>query len=101
MANRAEVPTVTALEHLITKKGRGVKVKLHAFWVALHGFDCQLHPSCRDEVDWVTSSTIMHREQSAPSNNNNKLYKAIPLQAWTSPEGSRRLGLPDLMTIGT
>jgi len=27
--------------------------------------------------------------------------KAIPLQAWTGPEGSRRLMLPDFKTIGT
>jgi len=27
--------------------------------------------------------------------------KAIPLQAWTDPEGSRRLRLPDFETIGT
>ena len=27
--------------------------------------------------------------------------KAVPLQAWTGPEGSRRLRLPDFMTIGT
>ena len=27
--------------------------------------------------------------------------KAIPLQAWTGPEGSRRLSLPDFKTIGT
>jgi len=27
--------------------------------------------------------------------------KAIPLQAWTRPEGFRRLGLPDWKTIGT
>jgi len=26
--------------------------------------------------------------------------KAIPLQAWTGPEGSRRLRLPYLKTIG-
>jgi hypothetical protein len=26
--------------------------------------------------------------------------KVIPLQAWTSPEGSRRLRLPDFKTIG-
>jgi hypothetical protein len=26
--------------------------------------------------------------------------KAIPLQAWTGPEGSRRLRFPDFMTIG-
>jgi len=29
------------------------------------------------------------------------LLAAIPLQAWTGPEGSRRLRLPDLKTIGT
>jgi hypothetical protein len=27
--------------------------------------------------------------------------KAIPLQAWTGPDGSRRLRLPDFKTIGT
>jgi len=27
--------------------------------------------------------------------------KAIPLQAWRGPEGSRMLRLPDFMTIGT
>ena len=27
--------------------------------------------------------------------------KAIPLQAWTGPEGSRRLRLPNFKTIGT
>jgi len=27
--------------------------------------------------------------------------KAIPLQAWTGPKGSRRLSLPDFKTIGT
>jgi len=27
--------------------------------------------------------------------------KAIPLQAWTGPKGSRSLGLPDFKTIGT
>ena len=27
--------------------------------------------------------------------------KEIPLQAWTGPEGSRRLRLPDFKTIGT
>jgi len=29
------------------------------------------------------------------------IKKAIPLQAWTGPEGSRRLRLPDFKTIGT
>jgi hypothetical protein len=27
--------------------------------------------------------------------------KAIPLQAWTGPDGSMRLRLPDFKTIGT
>jgi len=27
--------------------------------------------------------------------------EAIPLQAWTGPEGPRRLRLPDFKTIGT
>ena len=27
--------------------------------------------------------------------------KAIPLQAWAGPEGSRKLRLPDFETIGT
>jgi len=27
--------------------------------------------------------------------------KAIPLQAWTDPEGARRLRFPDFKTIGT
>jgi len=30
-----------------------------------------------------------------------KSKKAIPLQAWTGPEGSRRLRLPDFQTFGT
>ena len=30
-----------------------------------------------------------------------KKGKAIPLEAWTGPEGSSRLRLPDFKTIGT
>ena len=30
-----------------------------------------------------------------------KKGKAIPLQAWTGPEGSRKLRLPDFKKIGT
>ena len=30
-----------------------------------------------------------------------KKVKAIPLQAWTGPEGSRRMMFPDIKTIGT
>jgi hypothetical protein len=27
--------------------------------------------------------------------------KAIPVQAWTDPEGTRKVMIPDFMTIGT
>ena len=27
--------------------------------------------------------------------------KTVPLQAWTGPEGSRKLRLPDYKTVGT
>jgi hypothetical protein len=30
-----------------------------------------------------------------------KKAKATPLQAWTDPEGSRKLRFPDFQTIGT
>ena len=29
------------------------------------------------------------------------ILTAIPLQAWTGPEGSRRVKLPDFKTVGT
>jgi hypothetical protein len=32
---------------------------------------------------------------------NTEKCKAVPLQAWTGPEGSRRLRLLDFKTIGT
>jgi len=42
--------------------------------------------------------TVGHEgNQSPPSGKG----KAIPLQAWTGPEGSRRLRLPDFKTVGT
>jgi len=34
-------------------------------------------------------------------NQTNKQKKATPLQAWTGPEGFRRLRLPDIKTNGT
>jgi hypothetical protein len=34
-------------------------------------------------------------------NRSNGKGKAIPLQAWTDPERSRRLKIPDFKTIGT
>ena len=42
--------------------------------------------------NFVTNVRAAHSEQKD---------KAIPLQAWTGPEGSRRLRFPDFKTIGT
>jgi len=45
----------------------------------------------------VISKTCCNVWQVIP----NDKGKAVPLQAWTGPEGSRRLRLPDFKTIGT
>jgi len=40
-----------------------------------------------------------YTEQNVHNNNNNKgKGKAVPLQAWSGPEGSRKLRFPDFMT---
>jgi hypothetical protein len=45
----------------------------------------------------VTATSELHKYL----NNITAKGKAIPLQALTGPEGSRRLRLPDFKTIGT
>jgi len=48
----------------------------------------------------MTLTRTIHKELLLPC----QLYaedKAIPLQAWTGPECSKRLRLPDFKTIGT
>ena len=45
------------------------------------------------QSDWQTTAAMAKKKGVKD--------KAIPLQAWTGPEGSRRLRLPDFKTIGT
>ena len=45
----------------------------------------------------VTKKPPGHRQMSVCLNNKGK-GKAIPLQAWSGPEGSRKLRFPDFMT---
>jgi hypothetical protein len=45
--------------------------------------------------------TVTWKNLTALLINRRSKGKAIPLQAWTAPEGSRRLRLPDFKTIGT
>ena len=56
-----------------------------------------------DNMNTILKSTYPHDTCTGIlciSHMNHK-RKAIPLQAWTGPEGSRRFSLPDFMTIGT
>ena len=46
-------------------------------------------------VIWVPYTVASHLKILIP------VGKAIPLQAWRGPEGSRRLRLPDFKTVGT
>ena len=43
----------------------------------------------------------IHRTTQITTEQHKGKGKAIPLQAWTGREGSRRLRLPDFKTIGT
>jgi len=56
-------------------------------------------------VERVTSAKFgLHAGNIKFSIQNKELIskgKAIPLQVWTGPEGSRRLRLPDFKTIDT
>ena len=57
-----------------------------------------LHKDCI----WITVATKQHcRETFLHKSVKKKGKKAIPLQIWTGPEGSRRLRLQDFKTIGT
>jgi hypothetical protein len=48
----------------------------------------------------TTSSSQINKTDSTTIYNSSK-GKAIPLQVWTGPEGSRRLRIPDCKTITT
>jgi len=50
-------------------------------------------PTCFD-LSWSSSRSDLTSVKKGKG-------KAIPLQAWTGPEGVRRLKLPDFKTIGT
>ena len=49
---------------------------------------------CHLLVLFVTTNPPLHANKMCKG-------KAIPLQVWTSPEGFRRLRLPDFKTVGT
>jgi hypothetical protein len=56
------------------------------------------------QILYKYSSIKFHENPSSGTNVGLHVFckgKAIPLQAWTGPEGSRRLRLPDFKTIDT
>jgi hypothetical protein len=54
-----------------------------------------------DSDDSVSNSAVDIRAVRDVSCKGKGKGKSIPLQAWTGPEGSRRLRLTDFKTIGT
>jgi len=66
----------------------------------------ELNNLCFSSASRLMKATVLHTELSAhltcrllPQTYANGKGKAIPLEAWTGPEGSRRLRLPDFKTI--
>jgi hypothetical protein len=55
---------------------------------------CHLSGLCGILPQYLTKGKICGKKREGKG-------KAIPLQAWTGPEGSRRLRLPDFKTVGT
>jgi hypothetical protein len=51
-------------------------------------------------VNGVSAEEYVFRVETTAQHRNVK-GKAIPLEAWTDPEGSKRLRLPDFKTVGT
>jgi len=50
----------------------------------------------RLDFEWVCMEILIYNVYIGEG-----IGKVIPLQAWTDPEGSRRLRLPDFKTVGT
>jgi len=57
--------------------------------------------SCRRQTFTKTEGTRNKGSASMRWLDSTEKGKAIPLQAWTGPEGSRRLRLPDFKAIST
>jgi hypothetical protein len=56
---------------------------------------------CQIQQEWEIDNCYKNLEPHMQPNWLVHSVKSIPLQAWTGPEGSRRLRLPDFKTVGT
>jgi hypothetical protein len=84
------------------------KTNLLPFTMNAQKFHCQPQSTsqhvCNNCMLLELSLTILYAGSSIQNMSEQFISckgKAIPLQAWTGPEGSRRLRLPNFMTIGT
>ena len=73
---------------------------LHFFYTVNFMTACSL-PSGLAATVAATATTTTTTNTTTTTTTSTTTKKAIPLQAWTGPEGSRRLRLPDFKTIGT
>ena len=64
----------------------------------ISNWTASIYTYSRPYAYWVPNCTKFYLDQTFQTI---KVSKAIPLQAWTGPESSRRLRLPDFKTIGT
>jgi hypothetical protein len=49
----------------------------------------------------IIYSELLKALLNKPGKNERGKGKSVQLEAWTDPEGSRRLRIPDFVTIGT
>ena len=63
--------------------------------------NCSLPRELRYLEQYADRTTSWRNREPWFDTGHGKKGKAVPLQAWTSPGGSRRLRLPDFKTIGT
>ena len=71
---------------------------LPVHWSSLNIFIPTSHPTLNGHCSWYRQRWSWHWTLFST------IWvkgKAIPLQAWTGPEGSRRLRFPDFKTVGT
>jgi hypothetical protein len=67
--------------------------------ICLHGRDVNILEGSVHNVKENAESLVVATKETGLEVNADKSKK--PLQSWTDPEGSRRLRLPDFMTIST
>jgi hypothetical protein len=88
------ISLVTALFTVFAQQGPE-----HLTWGLLRV--CAACPTPRLNLNFELRPSWNNIHDTFPTGTARDKVKVIPLQAWTAPEGSRRLRLPDFKTVGT